>query len=207
MFEDILDIIIPETGTLEVPSPELLMTYRELNNRTFWIPEEIHNLDNEIKLILHWNKEDSENEIPVEDRKPIRVFIDSSGGDIFATQSFISIVELSKTPIYTYNMGNAYSAAGYILIAGHKRFTLKNADVLIHQGTASMMGAVGAVLEGAKIVSNTEERMRDFVIDKTSITKNTLTRKKKDEWYIDSKESVELGIVDEIIDDISMITG
>ena len=72
--------------------------------------------------IRFFNKQDDEDNIPIEERKPIKIFIDSPGGDLVATFTMINAIKLSKTPVYTINIGAAYSGGFFIFLAGHKRF-------------------------------------------------------------------------------------
>ena len=74
-------------------------------------------------LIRFYNQQDEEENIPVQDRKPIKIFIDSGGGDLDATFTIIDSIKMSKTPVWTINFGCAYSGGFFIFINGHKRFT------------------------------------------------------------------------------------
>ena len=63
-----------------LPDPELLMFYKNLANREIWLESEISIDTLELnKLILNFNKMDAG--IPVEERKPIKIYIYSYGGD------------------------------------------------------------------------------------------------------------------------------
>lgn len=46
--------------------------------------------------------------IPVEDRRPIRIYINSPGGSITDGFGIIDAIRLSKTPVYTVNLGICY---------------------------------------------------------------------------------------------------
>ena len=89
-----------------LPDPSLLMFYKNLANREIWLDDSIDVDTLEIsKIILHFNKQDEG--IPVEDRKPIKIFIYSYGGEVSACFNVIDTIGMSKTPVYTYNMGVA----------------------------------------------------------------------------------------------------
>ena len=133
-------LMIPEKiENLQLPSPELVTYWQNDNDRVFWIEGEIMDtLFEYSKQIIRFNKEDKG--IPVEDRQPIKFFIDSPGGDLETTLAFIGLVGISKTPIVTINAGIAYSAAGIILMSGHKRYALPNSQALIHTGSCNLGG-------------------------------------------------------------------
>lgn len=157
------------------------------------------------KIILRFNREDDENNIPAEERKPIKLFIQSEGGALEDTLSFIDIVSLSKTPIWTYNMGYAWSGGFILLLVGEKRFCLKNSTALLHQGSATSGGeqTFGQVQEDAKNYAKRISVMENYVLERTKIPKQLYSRKRRTEWYMDAEEQVKYGVVDKIIEDIT----
>ena len=126
---------VPEsTANLQLPDPDLRNYYRDEEDRIFWLNDNVENCAEDlIKMILRCNKEDKGK--PVEDRKPIKIFIDSNGGDATFMWSIINISEMSKTPVWTINYCTAYSAASEILASGHKRLALPGSHVMIHLGS------------------------------------------------------------------------
>ena len=105
-----LSIALPgDLSNLQLPSPELLTYYRNLEDRVIWIDYDVSESVLEVsRLIMHFNKLDRD--VPVEERRPIKLLIYSYGGDGNACFSLLDIIALSKTPVYTINMGIAMSA-------------------------------------------------------------------------------------------------
>lgn len=101
------DLIERKQNDSVLPNPALYSYYKNLNNRVIWLNDEIYreSIVPLVKNIIFWNKEDEDNKISISDRKPIKIMINSYGGEIDATFQMIDIIKLSKTPIYTYNMG------------------------------------------------------------------------------------------------------
>ena len=155
------------------------------------------------RLILDYNRQDKG--IRKEMRKPIKVYIFSYGGDVDAALHFVDICMLSKTPVYTYNMGVAMSGGLYILLAGEKRFALKNSTALLHQGSAQTSGDAEKVKAFTKQYSKLLKMMFDYTTERTKISKETLNKKKSSEWYMLADEQLQLGIVDKIVDDIDEV--
>ena len=91
-------------------------------------------------LIRFWNRYDEENEIPGEERQPIKIYIDSPGGYLTSTFTIIDAIRLSKTPVWTINIGCAYSGGFFIFIAGHKRIAYPTSSFLYHEGGSSVSG-------------------------------------------------------------------
>jgi ATP-dependent Clp protease, protease subunit len=171
----------------------------QLNNRELFLGETV--TDDVIYEIVHhvirWNREDEG--VPADKRKPIKLYINSYGGDVIACYSVIETMRASKTPIYTYNLGKAFSAGGLILMAGHKRFTYADAVVLIHQGSTGASGTTSQVIEQIEFQKRQEERIKAFILDVTNITPEQYKDKFKEEWFFFGDESVELGVTDEVI--------
>jgi ATP-dependent Clp protease protease subunit len=179
-----------------------LLYAKELENRELFLPEEVDDsiISEIVSHILRYNKEDEN--LPVEERKPIKIFINCYGGDVIACFSAIDTIKLSKTPIYTYNLGKAMSSGGLILMAGHKRFSYKNAVVLVHQGYAGAQGTTGQVFDTVEFQKRIESRVKDYIIENTKISKQVYTRKLKEEWYLFGDEALAQGIVDELITEL-----
>lgn len=204
-MEDLMQIMIPQNlENLQLPSPELLTYYRNLEDRVIWIDYGVDETILEVsKLIMYFNKLDKN--IPVEQRKPIKLLLYSYGGDGQACFSLLDIIALSKTPVWTINMGVAMSAGLLILLAGHKRFCLKNSTALAHSGSGGTSGSYESTEAQMKDYKHFVQTMRDYIIERTKIDSKLMNKKKSQEWYIYAPEQVELGIVDKIIDDINEI--
>ena len=197
----VLDIIIPaEAADVKLPSPELLDLYTDRDNRVIYIDYAIdENLMREVgRQIIEYNRKDKG--LVTEKRKPIVILINSCGGALESTYATIAIIEASKTPVITVNTNCAYSAAGLILISGHKRYCMPRSQVLIHSGSASgISGTFEEVQENAKSYKKMIDEMRDLIISKTKIDKTLMKKNQSRDWYLPVEQQVELGCVDEIL--------
>ena len=209
LFDDVAtlkyDLIDRAREDTYLPKPEMYMYYKGLKNRTIWLDDTLSELLSIpiTQMILEWNKEDEENNIPVDSRKPIKIFIYTVGGGIDEIFQLADIIDLSKTPVYTYNMGIALSAGLDVLISGHKRFALKNSKALYHSGSAGIQGTAEQIQSQTAQYAKQLDILNERVLKRTKISKELLKKKKKSEWFIIGNEQVELGIVDELITDIS----
>ena len=198
-------IFIPEElENVKLPSPELLSFYENLQERVIWIDDEIGDqLLQYSKYILKWNMEDEKAGIRVEDRKPIKLMIFSPGGSLYSCNHFVDIIELSKTPVWGINVGMAMSASFLILISCHKRLCTKNSVALIHQGSSGISGNAADVISSAKNYESQLNRLKDRVLEKTTIPSRLYNAKLKEDWYLDASEQLKYGIVETIVGDIS----
>lgn len=144
--------------------------------------------------------------IPPEKRDPIRLYINSPGGEITEGFALLSAIEASKTPIYTINVGEWCSMAFLIGITGDKRFSLPYMTFLMHEGTSFAGGSAGKAHDRAKF----NERFRNEVI-KAHVLKHSkmdsaeYDRYERVELYMLPEEALERGFIDEIVTDIDII--
>ena len=207
MDENTMLLEIPtELENLKLPNPMLLDTYTDRKNRLIFIDYDIDDtLLREVgRQIIEYNREDKGK--LAEKRTPIVILINSGGGCLDSTYATIAIMETSKTPIITVNMNCAYSAAGLILMAGHKRYCMPRSQVLIHSGSAQgISGNYEDIQESTKSYKKMVEEMREFIISKTKIDKALMKKNQSRDWYLPTSEQIDLGVVDEIITDLDSI--
>lgn len=104
-----LDIAIPSNvENLQLPDPTLLQFYKNYDDRIIWIDDEITTMTLEYaKMIMQWNSEDKKNNIPAEERKPIKVIFFSPGGDLEVNNCLVDTIQLSQTKVIGINVGMA----------------------------------------------------------------------------------------------------
>ena len=202
-----MEIAIPKSvENLNLPAPELVQFYEDLDNRTIWIQGEIDGslLDLHSK-IMKWNAEDKD--VALENRIPIKLFIFSPGGDLAVTMNTVSMIRLSKTPVYTYNMGECFSGAFVLLIAGHKRFALPYSRAMCHSGSGLVGGTYQQTDNAMKDYKAQVEVMKQFILERTTIPPKMLNKKMGDDWYLSLDEQLANGVVDEVVEDMSVLIG
>ena len=204
-MDEQMAIVLPKIlENLQLPSPELLTYYRNLEDRVIWIDYGVDEGILEVsKMIMRFNKEDKD--IPVEQRKPIKLLLYSYGGDGQACFSLLDVIALSKTPVHTINMGVAMSAGLLILLAGHQRFCLKTSTALAHSGSGGASGTFEQTEAQMKDYKRFVDTMRNYIIERTNIDTKTLNKYKSKEWYLYAEDQIKYHVVDKIIDDIDEI--
>lgn len=155
------------------------------------------------RRILRWNMEDKDT-VP-EERRPIWLYIHSYGGHLDYMWGLIDAIEASVTPVYTVNMGQACSAASLIFMAGKKRYMMKRAKVVIHEGSAQMAGDSTKVLDFSDSYRNELKRMKDYILEKTNIPKATLMKKRNNDWELDSDYCLENKVCDVIVKSLNEV--
>lgn len=200
---EVFSMIIPnENEDKAIPSVEAVLEWKEIKDRRLVINEVVTDAFLFYsQLIIQWNKEDKDNNIAIKDRKPIKILLNTVGGDLDACQSFYNVIQISKTPVYIYNMGICASAGALIFLSGHKRYALKGSKFLIHEGEVGLQGQTTKVLENLEQCKKTEKEIEEYIISKTKIDKKLYNKNKKKEWWIGT-EAVDLGIADAFVEDL-----
>jgi len=206
-LEDVFSIAIPDlaSNTKTVPTVNEVLEWKEYADRRIIINETVtEDFMFYSQLIMQWNKEDYDNKIEVDKRKPIKIFLYTYGGLVDAAKSFYNIMQISKTPIYIYNMGVCASAGVLIFLSGHKRYAIKGSTFLIHEGEVGLGGQTTKVIENLEAIKKQEKEIEAYVISRTNIDKKMYSKNKKKEWWI-STEAKELGLIDDFVEDIDIL--
>lgn len=194
-----------DEANLQLPSPTLVQYYNDIKNRVLWLDGEVDDtcLDF-ISQIIRWNKEDKD--IPVEQRKPIRIYFYSPGGDLDIEETLVSLIKISKTPVYGYALGMVASAASLIYLSCHKRFALPNAYFILHRGScANVSGSYSEVQAAMSDYKEQIEKMERFYIENTLYPEEVIKEKIQSDWYIHSQEAKDYNVITDIIEDIDVL--
>lgn len=196
-----LDISIPQNvENMQLPNPELLTFYKNFEDRTLWIDDEINDYSIEYaKYIMQWNKEDKDAGIEPEDRKPIKLLFFSPGGDLNVNNMLVDTISLSTTPVIGINCGMAASAGCFIYLSCHRRYTLPNAQFLIHQGAGSFEGTYDIVVSAIMNYQREIENLGKFVLSRTNIPEDVFESQFSTDWYISAEEALEYGVCHKIV--------
>lgn len=193
-----------EYTDLELPPPELVEFYRRLSDREIVWNDIITDCIIDIPLyIIKWNKDDAN--VPIEERKPIKIFINTNGGDLSMTMLTASVIALSKTPVITIGMGRVYSGGALLLMCGHKRLIFDSTSILIHDGSSGAIGDTGKVLDSLEFTKESEDRVIRFILSHTRITSELMKENYRRDWYMFSEDAIHYGVADKIITDIDDI--
>lgn len=134
-------------------------------------------------------------------RKPIKLIVDSFGGECYSGMALVNIIDTSTTSVYTYCYGKAMSMGLTIFVAGHKRFAHPLATFMQHQLWGGVENKLTEMVESIEQAIILQEMLDDFLVSKTKIKKSKLLtlRDRKKDWYFSGQEGIELGVVDELI--------
>ena len=134
--------------------------------------------------------------------KPIKIYIDSYGGQVYACWGLLGVMGSSKTPIHTIVTGCAMSCGFMILISGHKRFGYKLSTPLYHQISGGTSGNIPDMENNLKQSKRLQKELENITLSKTKMTKEQLKKiyKEKIDFYMTAKQALKFGVIDEIIE-------
>ena len=158
------------------------------------------NICEAIEAIYEINDQDKNKD--ADKREPIKLILNSPGGDVYDGIGIVDVIEQSTTPIHIYVHGQAQSMGFAIATCGHYRYASKRTTFMYHEiawGTAQekLTYHEQEVIEGKRLWKVYD----DIVVANTKIPLKKLqqVRKEHKEWYLTAEEALEWGIVDEIL--------
>lgn len=204
MLQQMLEEMQLELPNTTLPEPDVVNLWKLINERKFYLDFEIdENVMGLQRAIFLINEQDKD--IEPENRKPIWVYIMSPGGYIDYTYALIDVIKMSKTPVYTVNLGFASSGAGLIFMSGHKRFALPSSKVVIHEGSTEVKGDATKVMDAMDSYKEDLKRMKEFVITQTQIPRNLLFRKRSNDWTLNAEDCLKYSVCDKIVESLDEI--
>lgn len=203
-MESIMVHIPQPLENLTLPNPELLTYYKDLEKRVVWVEEEITDQTLEIvRKIIEWNAEDEG--LEAKDRKPIKLFFFSPGGDLDVNYALIDTIRMSKTPVYGINVGRCCSAAAYIYLSCHHRLMMPHSHFVFHQGSSQLAGNYNEVVAIMNDYQGQVEELGNFMKERTLYSEEEIMENIVTEWYVRKDEAIEKGVCHEVINDISVL--
>jgi ATP-dependent protease ClpP protease subunit len=104
-----------------------------------------------------------------------------------------------KTPVYTYIDGFAASAATMISVAGKKRFMTENSIMLVHQLSSATSGKFEEMKDEYNNLLGLMDIIKKIYLSNSKISKENLDNLLKQDLWLDSTKSIQLGFVDKIL--------
>lgn len=172
----------------------------DLADRKLFINDEIDGMviDTVVYQIMRFNAQDKGKS--VEDRVPIKLYINSNGGSVTDGYGLIDAILTSKTPVYTINQAMCASMGFLIFIAGDKRYTMPHSEFLMHDGSNFAMGSTAKMKDRMDFeLGELENMTKEYIISRTKITEDLYKEKYRMEWYFLPKTAKNYGVADFII--------
>ncbi len=133
--------------------------------------------------------------------EPVKVFIDSPGGDAHAGFAIFDMIRFIKAPVYTIGMGLVASAGSIILLAAEKkmRYGLPNSKYLIHQPLSGIKGVATEIEIHAQELEKMRVRINELIAEETGVDVEKVTRDTDRDFWMDAAEAKNYGLVSKVI--------
>jgi len=133
--------------------------------------------------------------------EPVRIFIDSPGGDADAGYAIFDMIRFIKPPVWTIGMGLVASAAAIIQLAAPKerRLGLPNSHYLIHQPLSGIRGVATDIEIHAKELEKLREKINHLIADETGHPFAQVEKDTDRDYWMDAQEAVNYGLVSRIV--------
>lgn len=157
---------------------------------------ERQNIDECIKWVLMENLDQST-------VKPLTLYINSVGGDLYGAFALIDIMKQSQHPIRTIGIGAVMSAAFLIFASGTKgeRYASRNASFMSHQYAEQLEGKHHDLKASMKECESYNDKMIKCLQDATNLPYTKIKSKllPPTDVYLTPTELVKLGIADYVL--------
>ena len=132
----------------------------------------------------------------------INIYINSPGGSITAGLAIYDTMNFIESDVSTTCIGIAASMAAFLLSSGKKgkRYILPNSEVMIHQPLGGAQGQATEIKIAAERIIKLKNKLNKILSENTNKNLEEIDRDTERDYFMDSKEALEYGIVDKIIE-------
>ena len=133
--------------------------------------------------------------------EPIRIFIDSPGGDADAGYAIFDMIRFIDPQVWTIGMGLVASAAAIIQLASPKerRIGLPNSHYLIHQPLSGIRGVATDIEIHARELDKLRAKINRLITDETGNPAAQVEKDTDRDYWMNAEEAVKYGLISRII--------
>ncbi len=140
--------------------------------------------------------------LEAENDEPIKLFINSPGGDVDAGFAIYDMARFIKNEVYMIGMGLVASAATLVLLAvpPERRLGLANSTYLIHQPMSRMEGVATDIEIYANQLEKIRDRLNQIISKETGQPLEVVQKDTDRDHWLFAEEALEYGLISRIID-------
>lgn len=134
--------------------------------------------------------------------KDIQLYINSPGGSVTAGMAIYDTMQYIKPDVSTICIGMAASMGAFLLSSGAKgkRFTLPNAEIMIHQPSAGTSGQITDMSIHLKRLELVKQRMTRILSENTGKDYDTVLNACERDNFMTADEALNFGLIDKVIE-------
>ena len=136
-----------------------------------------------------------------ESSDPVKVFINSPGGDVDAGFAIYDMVRFVSCPVIMVGTGLIASAASLILLAvpAEHRVGLPNSSYLIHQPLSEMKGNATDIEIHAQQLEKVKEKINRIISEATGTDLETVASDTDRDHWLDAEQALEYGLISKVV--------
>ncbi len=136
-----------------------------------------------------------------ESNDPVKIFINSPGGDVDAGYAIFDMVRFISCPVTMIGMGLVASAAALVLLAvpAERRLALPNSTYLIHQPMSGMKGVATDIEIHALHLEKLRAKLDALIAQETGRTPEQVNKDTERDHWLSSSEALSYGLVSRIV--------
>ncbi len=182
------------------PQSEPQMQEKLLKTRSILLSGEINkeSADEIIKQLLVLEGESDD---------PIKLYINSPGGDVDAGYAIFDMVRFITAPVTMVGMGLVASAAVLVLLAvpAERRVALPNSTYLIHQPMSGMRGVATDIEIHAQYLERLRAKLDSLIASETGKSVEEVANDTDRDHWLTSDEALHYGLVSRIVTERSAL--
>lgn len=130
----------------------------------------------------------------------IYLYINSPGGSVTAGMAIYDTMQYIESDVVTVCIGCAASMGAVILSGGAKgkRLILPHAEVMIHQPLGGAKGQATEIIIAAEHIKKAKKMINEILAENTGKDIETIAIDTDRDNFMDAKEAIEYGLVDQI---------
>ncbi|MDD2469326.1 MAG: ATP-dependent Clp protease proteolytic subunit [Bacilli bacterium] len=131
----------------------------------------------------------------------INLYINSNGGSVTAGFAIFDTMNYIKSEVSTICLGLAASMGAFLLSSGTKgkRYSLPNADILIHQPSGGTQGQATDMKIAAEHILKVRERLNKLLAKNTGQKIEQIAKDSERDYYMTPSEAHDYGLIDKIL--------
>ena len=130
--------------------------------------------------------------------KPIILILTTHGGLVHAAFSVVDTIQSLRVPVNTVVSGYVASAGTLISLAGNKRYITPNSFMMIHEIRSGFWGRYSDTRVEYGNITKLMEHVMKYYLEKTKLTRETLTEMLRTDNDLNATECLELGLVHKV---------
>ncbi len=140
-----------------------------------------------------------------ESHEPIRLFVDTPGGDADAGYAIFDMIRFVGSPVNTISNGLTASAGVIVTLAAPKerRFSLPSSRWLIHQPSSGMFGTASDIKIHAEEIVKLKHRINELIAKETGQEIDKVKHDTDRDRWLSAQEALEYGLISRILSNAS----